>query len=144
MRLSQSLEMPRRARQMMPWLLALYAGASLLHFTHNAEYLADYPNLPASWSRADVYFAWCCVTAVGFLGYVLYRGQYRRVGLTLLAIYGGLGFDSLLHYTRAPITHHSAAMNFTIWAEVATAALFLINVASVAAWHTRINARTAA
>src|SRR5215813_9089080 len=121
-----------RTRQLIPWLLALYALASLLHFTHNAEYLAQYPNLPASWTRADVYVAWCCVTAVGVLGYVLYRGGASRVGLTLLAIYSGFGFDGLLHYTRAPIAHHSVAMNFTIWAEVAAATLFLINVAGVA------------
>src|SRR5262249_44876299 len=90
-------------RQMMPLLLALYLTASLLHFTHNAEYLAQYPNLPASWTRADVYLAWCCITVVGLLGYLLYRGGFHRVGLALLAIYGGLGFDGLLHYTRAPI-----------------------------------------
>ena len=133
-----------RACQMMPWLLALYAGTSLLHFTHNAEFLAQYPNLPAAWTRADVYLAWCCVTAVGLLGYVLYRGGFRRVGLTVLAIYGGFGFDGLLHYTRAPMAHHSTAMNFTIWAEVAAAAVFLITLASAAACHIRLNAKTAA
>jgi hypothetical protein len=128
----------------MPWLLALYAGTSLLHFTHNAEYLAQYPNLPGSWSRLDVYLAWCCITVVGLFGYVLYRGGFFRVGLTLLAIYAGLGFDGLLHYTRAPIAHHSATMNFTIWAEVAAAAVFLVNIASVATWHIRTSAKTAA
>src|SRR5215469_12243644 len=40
----------RHARQLIPWLFALYAAASLVHFTHNAEYLAQYPNLPASWT----------------------------------------------------------------------------------------------
>jgi hypothetical protein len=135
---------PRGARQMMPWFLALYAGTSLLHFTHNAEYLAQYPNLPAAWTRADVYLAWCCVTAVGLLGYMLYCGGFRRVGLIVLAIYGGLGFDGLLHYTRAALAHHSAAMNFTIWAEVVAAAAFLINVASIATGHIRPNAKTAA
>ena len=134
----------RRALQMMPWLLAVYAAASLLHFTHNAEYLSQYPNLPASWTRADVYLACCCVTALGLLGYVLYRSGLPRVGLTLLAIYGGVGFDGLLHYTRAPVAHHSAAMNFTIWVEVAAAAVFLINVAGVAKWHIRLNGKTAA
>ena len=134
----------RRACQMMPWLLALYAGASFLHFTHNAEYLAQYPNLPASWTRVDVYLAGCCVTAVGLLGYVLYRRGFPRFGLTLLAIYGGLGLDGLLHYTRAPIAHHSPAMNLTIWVEVAAAAVFLTSLASVATWHIRLNPKTAA
>jgi hypothetical protein len=137
---------PRRACQMMPWLLALYVVASFLRFMHNAEYLliAQCPNLPLSWTREDVYLAWCCVTAVGLSGYVLYHGGFRRVGLTLLAIYGGLGFDDLLHYTRAPIAHHSAAMNFTIWVEVAAAAVFLINIARVATWHIRHNAEAGA
>ena len=126
-----------RACQIMPWLLALYAAASLLHFTHNAEYLAQYPNLPASWSRADVYLAWCGATAVGLSGYLLYRDGYRRVGLTILAIYGGLGFGGLLHYTRAPMSHHSATMNLTIWSEVAAATVFLINIASIAARRVR-------
>jgi len=124
----------------MPWLLALYAAASLLHFTHNAEYLAEYPNLPASWTRAEVYLAWCGVTALGFLGYGLYRIGYPRLGLTVLAMYGVLGFAGLLHYTRASIAHHSAGMNLTIWAEVVAAALLLINVASIATQHVRLNA----
>jgi hypothetical protein len=127
----------------MPWLFVLYAAASLLHFTHNAEYLAQYPNLPASWTRAAVYLAWCSVTAVGLFGFVLYRTGYRRLGLTVLATYGALGFVGLLHYSRAPMAHHSAAMNVTIWAEVAAAAVFLIDVASVAACP-RVNAKTTA
>jgi hypothetical protein len=131
-------------RQMMPWLLALYAVASLVHFTHNAEYLAQYPNLPATWTRADVYLAWCAVTAVGLVGVVLYRARYRRAGLLILAIYAGFGFDALLHYTRAPIAHHSSAMNLTIGAEVAAAALLLINLTGIAIGNARLNATTAA
>lgn len=133
-----------RASQIMPWLFGLYATTSLLHFAHNAEYLAQYPNLPVSWSRADVYLAWCGVTMVGLLGYALFRGGYRRVGLTALAIYAGIGFDGLLHYTRAPIAHHSAAMNLTIWTEVAAAAVFLINVATIGIQQARRSATTAA
>jgi hypothetical protein len=131
---------PHRAHLLMPWLLALYACASLVHFTHNAEYLAQYPNLPASWTRADVYLAWCGVTSLGLLGYWLYRTVYPHLGLMLLTVYGALGFAGLLHYTRASIAHHSAAMNFTIWAEVVAAALFLINVASIATQHLRLSA----
>jgi hypothetical protein len=134
---------PRRALQIMPWLLGLYAATSLLHFAHNAEFLAQYPNLPSSWSRADVYLAWCAVTTVGVLGYVLFRGGYRRLGLTVLALYGGLGFAGLLHYTRAPVAHHSAAMNLTIWIEVAAAAVLLVNVATIAIYKVKPSAATA-
>jgi hypothetical protein len=128
---------------MLPWSLVAYAGASLLHFAHNAQYLAQYPNLPASWTRSEIYLAWCCVTAIGLLGYLLYRRGALRVGLGLLAIYGGLGLDGLLHYTRAPLAHHTAAMNLTVWAEAVAAGTLLINVARVAAFHVRPHAETA-
>jgi hypothetical protein len=72
----------RGESQALPWLVALYAAASLLHFVHNAEHLAHYPNLPSSWSRVDVYLAWCVVTTLGIVGYVLYLRGNRRVGLS--------------------------------------------------------------
>ena len=117
----------------LPGLLALYAAATLLHFAHNAEYLAQYPNLPATWSRAEVYGAWCCVMALGLVGYWLYAFRHRRIGLTVLGLYALLGFGGLLHYTRAPMAHHSAMMNVTIWAEAAAGTLLLANVVLLAA-----------
>ncbi|HEX4389260.1 MAG TPA: hypothetical protein VH109_11600 [Steroidobacteraceae bacterium] len=117
-----------RASQALLWVLVLYAAASLLHFAHNAEYLAQYPNLPASWSRGDVYLAWCCLTTLGVGGYVFWLRGKRTVGLTLLTVYAALGFGGLLHYTRAPLTQHSSLMNLTIWAEAFGAALLLMDV----------------
>jgi hypothetical protein len=113
-------------------LLLLYLAASLLHFTHNAEYLADYPNLPAWLSRSDVYLVWLGQAAVGVGGYVLYRMGWPLAGLLLVGVHAVLGFDGLLHYTRAPLAAHTAAMNFTIWFEVAAAALLLTSVAVLA------------
>ena len=116
------------AARSLPWLLLMYCAASFMHFAHNAEYLADYPNLPDWLSRSQVYVAWLMILAIGVLGYVLYwRGQYL-VGLVVLAVYAGFGFDGLLHYTRAPFTAHTIAMNVTIWSEVVAAALLLIAV----------------
>lgn len=113
-------------------LLLLYAAASLLHFAHNAEYLSDCPNLPSWMTRPGVYLAWCGQAAVGIPGYLLYRSGRRIIGLALLGIYAGFGFDGLLHYTRAPLEAHTAAMNFTIGFEVVTAALLLICVLAAA------------
>ena len=109
-------------------LLLLYLAASLLHFAHNAEYLADYPNLPAWLGRADVYLVWLGLAAVGVGGYALYRGGWRLAGLLLLGAYAAAGFDGLLHYTRAPFAAHTTVMNFTIWFEVAAAGLLLLAV----------------
>jgi hypothetical protein len=117
------------AARLLPWLFALYAAATLLHFAHNAQYLAQYPNLPASWSGAEVYAAWCVLTALGVLGLALYALGPRQIGRSLLGLYALLGFGGLLHYTRAPLAHHSAMMNLTIWAEAAAGTLLLVNVA---------------
>jgi len=114
-------------------LLLFYLAASLLHFVHNAEYLADYPNLPAWLDRADVYLAWLGLAAIGAAGWALYRFGWRLAGLLLIGVYAGFGFDGLLHYTRAPFAAHTQAMNFTIWFEVAAAALLLLGVATLVA-----------
>ena len=111
-------------------MLLLYLAASLLHFVHNAEYLADYPNLPDRLGRGEVYLVWLGLAAVGVGGYALYRGGWRLAGLLLLGAYAASGFDGLLHYTRAPFAAHSAAMNFTIWFECVAAGLLLLAVAA--------------
>jgi hypothetical protein len=111
-------------------LLLVYGAASLLHYAHNAEFLADYPNMPGWLSRASVYLAWLGGTAVGLVGYLLLRRGYRLLGLCAIAVYAALGFDGLGHYGLAPFAEHTATMNLTIWLEVATAALLLATVAS--------------
>ena len=100
---------------------------------HNAEYLGGYPNLPAWLSRSQIYGAWCGITAVGLVGYTLYRRGRAFIGLWALVLYTSLGFDGLLHYRRAPLAAHTVAMNLTIWSEAAAAALALVAVVAVAA-----------
>ena len=109
-------------------LLLIYGVASLIHFVHNAEFLSDYPNLPASWTSTGVYFAWIGLTIVGVVGWVLVNREYQIVGLLVLAIYAMLGLDSLGHYVLAPLSEHSVTMNSTILLEVVTAAFVLIEI----------------
>ena len=123
---------PNLSTGLLPWLFGLYAAATLLHFAHNAEYLAQYPNLPSSWSRSEVYASWCCVMVLGLLGYGLYALRHRSLGLTILGLYAALGFGGLLHYTRAPMHEHSAMMSLTILTEAAMGSLLLANVALLA------------
>lgn len=111
-------------------LLLAYGAASLFHHIHNAEFLSEYPNMPAWLSRARVYAAWLGVTAVGLSGYVLIRLRHQAAGLLMTAIYGLLGLDGLGHYALAPMSAHSMAMNASIWLEVVTALLLLIAVAA--------------
>jgi hypothetical protein len=117
-----------RSGGLLAGLTLFYLATSLLHFAHNAEYLGDYPNLPVWLTRAGIYLVWVGQTALGIIGYVLHRRGWQLTGLCLLAVYAAFGFDGLLHYTRAPIEAHSAAMNFTIWFEVVAAAVLLLAV----------------
>ncbi len=104
-------------------LMLLHGGASLLHFVHNAQFAADYPNLPPSLSAARIYGAWLVVGAIGLAGYLLLRRGHQFWGLAVVAVYAMLGFDGLLHYTLAPLAAHTWAMNLSIWFEVVTAAV---------------------
>jgi len=65
--------------------LLIYAAASLLHHIHNAEYLAEYPNLPAWLTPAKVYLVWTAEAVLGLVGYLLLRSGYRRAGLEVAA-----------------------------------------------------------
>ena len=105
-------------------LLPIYAAASLLHFAHNAEYLAEYPNLPASLTSARVYAAWLAVTMCGAIGWFSLK-RHRRVGFGMLAAYALAGVSGLDHYLFAPPMAHTAMMNFTIWFETVTGLLLL-------------------
>ncbi len=118
---------PRPDRGVVAFLLAC-AAASLLHFTHNAEYLKDYPNLPASWTRGDVYAAWLAQTMVGLVGYLLLRTGWRRAGLALIGLYALAGYLGFAHYYVAPFAAHTLAMHATIWLEAIAGALLLAAV----------------
>lgn len=129
-----------KAAKLLMVLLLAYGAASLVHYAHNAEFLADYPNMPAWLSRAKVHVAWLGVTAIGVLGYLLVRRGHQLSGLCVIALYAALGFDGLGHYRLAPLSAHTAAMNLTIWLEVATAALLFsaaVGLAAKQAWVNR-------
>jgi hypothetical protein len=130
------------ANRALPWFLLLYCGASLLHFAHNAEYVADYPNLPHWISRASIYLAWAAIFTIGLCGYLLFRRRRTTLGLILLAIYTALGLDGLLHYGRAPISAHSLGMNLTIWTEVVAATAALAAVLLVGAGRLSLRSET--
>lgn len=107
-------------------LVAIYFAASLAHFSHNAEYIAFYPNMPGWLTRQHVYLTWLMVTAVGGLGWLLIRARLHLLGLALLGIYGAFGLDGLLHYTLALCSQHTLLTNLTIWSEAAAGLVLLL------------------
>jgi hypothetical protein len=110
-------------------LLATYFAASLLHFAHNAEFIAFYPNMPVWITRENVYLAWLAVTSVGVAGVVAARFGLGALGALLVGAYGALGLDGLAHYSLALCSEHTLAANLTIWFESGTG--LLLAVASV-------------
>jgi hypothetical protein len=106
-------------------LAVVYFFTSLGHFSHNAEFICEYPNLPAWLTRAKVYAAWAAITSVGVLGIFFIRKRFMAAGLSLVAVYAALGFDGLGHYSVAPMELHTFTANLTILSEVAAAALLL-------------------
>ncbi len=127
-----NVERPIIPTNLLPVLVLAYAAASLFHFAHNAEYLGDYPNMPVWLSPVLVYGTWFCITAVGLVGYFLICRGYQLAGLAALGVYGALGLDGLGHYTLAPLSAHTFAMNLSIWLEAATGVLLLTAVAGMA------------
>lgn len=111
--------------------LLVYCAASLIHHVHNAEFLDEYPNLPAWLSRTRVYAAWLGVTTIGVVGYFLLRWRNQFIGLIVLGVYAAFGIAGLGHYAVAPMSAHTLAMNLTIWLEVAAAALVVGALACV-------------
>jgi len=106
-------------------LLAIYCAASLIHFAHNARFISEYPNLPAWLTSSKVYVSWLAVTLVGAAGVALAMSGRRVPGLVLISGYAALGFAGLDHYSRAPVSAHTLAMNATIAFEVVAAAVVL-------------------
>lgn len=128
---------PGRAAQIPRHLLAalaVYCAASLIHFVHNAQYIGEYPNLPAWLTRSKVYLAWLAITSVGAAGVLLLKRGRRLAGLVLVAVYAALGFAGLDHYWLAAISAHSSAMNATIAFEV-TAAAIVFAISAVLVFH---------
>jgi hypothetical protein len=111
------------------WLVVVYCLASLVHFTHNAEYIALYPNMPAWLGRVDVYVAWLGVSAVGIAGGLMWALGWQVPAVVVLGVYGALGLDGLAHYTLALCSEHSLVMNLTIWFEAITG--FALAVAAI-------------
>ena len=107
-------------------LVAAYFLASLAHFTHNAEYIAFYPGLPASLTPGKVYLAWLGVTSVGVGALALFKFGLPVPAFLLLGVYGALGLDGLAHYTLALCSEHTFVTNVTIGSEAAIGLALLL------------------
>lgn len=116
-------------------LLLVFFVANLTHFVHNAEYIAYYPGTPSWLTREQVYLAWVAGASVGLSGLLVYRMNWKVLGLALVAAYGALGIDGLAHYTLALCSDHTLATNLTIWFEVLAGLSLLLASAALIGRH---------
>jgi hypothetical protein len=107
-------------------LFGIYTLASLLHFAHNAEYIAFYPNMPRWLTRERVYLAWFSVAGVGVAGIACAATGWRVASALLFTFYGALGLYGLGHYALASCGKHTLAANATIWFEVISGAALAV------------------
>ena len=66
-------------------LVLVHALASLVHFVHNATFLADYPNMPAWITPGGVYAVWLGEAAIGAAGVILFLRGGTMIGRALIA-----------------------------------------------------------
>ena len=126
------------------WILAAtYFVASLAHFTHNAEYIAFYPNMPGWLTGEHVYLAWLAVTSIGVSALLLLRLGLHALGVALVGLYGAFGLDGFAHYTLALCSEHTLATNVTIWSEAGSGLLLLL-VSAVLLYRSMIARRASA
>jgi hypothetical protein len=114
-----------RDRSLLTFIIA-YGVASLVHFVHNAVYIDAYPNLPRWITPVVVYVSWLAIAGTGAFGYWFYRRGSTAFGLTVIGMYALSGFGGLDHYTVAPVSAHSMAMNATILGEAIAASVLLV------------------
>lgn len=112
------------------WLLALYCCASFVHFAHNAEYIAFYPNMSCWITRENVYWAWLAITVPGVAALAAASFGWRAIAALLLIVYASFGLDGLGHYALALCSQHTLAMNFSIWFEVLAGVVLAICAAN--------------
>lgn len=93
-----------------------------------------------TWTTGSIVGSWSLVTAIGLLGYALYRQGRRTAAYPLLAAYGLLGLLGLAHYMTVPIWEFSARINVLILLEAAAAAGLL---STLLAWYLRRSGRPA-
>ena len=107
----------------------VYLVASLTHFVHNAEFIDEYPNLPAWLARSDVYLAWAATLIPCVLAYWAWARGREAWAFGLFAAWSALGFLGLDHYYIAPVSAHSKSAIFTIFFELlAGAGLLAVSI----------------
>ena len=112
-------------------LLAFSVIATLIHFTDNYFYFEHYPQ-PDWITQFGVIRSWLLWTAVGILGYWLYKKQWFLLAHLCLSVYAFCGLSSLGHYLYGSMSEFSPKMHLLILSDgLAGAGIFTFVLWSV-------------
>ncbi|MEM1281020.1 MAG: hypothetical protein AAF921_14320 [Cyanobacteria bacterium P01_D01_bin.44] len=87
--------------------------STAIHFTDNYLYIEQYPQ-PDWITLPSIYISWCVWTAVGVIGYWLYKNQKFWFAYPCLVFYSFCGIDSLGHYLYGALSEFSPKMHLLI------------------------------
>jgi hypothetical protein len=80
-------------------ILAISVVSTALHYTHNFVAASDYPGpVPSVAVQVAIVLFWPVLTAIGLLGYRLYREGRLYPAHVCLAIYSVTGISTLGHF----------------------------------------------
>lgn len=116
-------------QQLLLLLLVISIISTFIHYTDNFFSFEQYPQ-PDWITLSSIYISWVVLTAIGIIGYSLYRS--RRFGLAYLCLllYSITGLSSLGHYLYGNLSDFSMKMHLFIW----TDGLIGLSVLSFTLW----------
>jgi len=101
---AENPELSRRTRLLLVLLVAEIVSTAV-HYGDNWLEIGDYPGSDKLPGAASVPIAWFLLTAVGLIGYHLYKTEFSRRAHLLLVIYSATGISSLAHFIYGAPEH---------------------------------------
>lgn len=86
-------------------LLAAEIASTAIHYGDNWLEIGDYPGSNKLPGAASVPIAWVLLTALGLIGYRLYKNEQSRRAHLLLVVYSATGISSLAHFIYGAPVH---------------------------------------
>ncbi|MDX2243252.1 MAG: hypothetical protein NW224_21440 [Leptolyngbyaceae cyanobacterium bins.302] len=114
-------------------ILIVSIVSTAIHFIDNYRFIDLYPQ-PTWITAPTIYQSWLLLTAIGIVGYWLYRFKKLWLAYICLIIYSTTGLASPGHYLYGAFSQFSFKMHFFIW----TDAISCLAVVSFVLWSSLI------
>jgi hypothetical protein len=113
-----------RSERVLLAILAASIVSTAIHYADNYFAIERYPG--PEWIQGPViYVGWIVLTAIGVLGYVLYRRAMYLPAILCLLVYSYTGVSSLGHFLYGDWSGFTSAMHVSILADGVTGSAVL-------------------